>query len=157
MVNKKLEKAIEFMRINNCSECVAISGYKKKEALDRYTTGNHEIMCVFCNKENIKSDVTEIDNCYVFEPLNPVVKGHLLVVNKRHTKDFTSDADVFAETCKVASDVAFNIGGDFGIAISMQSLGFPNKNPNSRNASEKPLQILSVFQQQKTKFADTVA
>ena len=75
-------------------------------------------MCVFCSKENIKSDVKEIENCYVFEPLNPVVKGHLLVVNKKHTKDFTSDADIFAETCKVASDVAFNIGGDFNLITS---------------------------------------
>lgn len=54
----------------------------------------------------------------VFEPLNPVTKGHLLVVNRRHTDDFTSDSVVFAETSKVASEVANKIGGEYNLITS---------------------------------------
>ena len=74
--------------------------------------------CVFCDKEKIKSDVKEIDNCYIFEPLDPVTKGHLLVVNKSHTKDFTDDSQIFSETCRVASELANEIGGDFNLITS---------------------------------------
>jgi histidine triad (HIT) family protein len=74
--------------------------------------------CVFCDESKIKSKVTEIDNCLVFEPLDPVVKGHLLVVNKSHTNDFTDDSETFSQTCKVASEVAMEIGGEFNLITS---------------------------------------
>lgn len=54
----------------------------------------------------------------VFEPLNPVVKGHLLVVNKRHSKDFTDKPMIFAETAKVAAEVAAEKGGDYNLITS---------------------------------------
>ena len=74
--------------------------------------------CVFCDIEKINSKVQTIGNCLVFEPLNPVTKGHLLVVNKVHTKDFTDDSSVFAETCKIASEIAKEKGGDFNLITS---------------------------------------
>lgn len=75
-------------------------------------------MCVFCDREKIKSDVREYENCLIFTPLNPIVPGHLLVVNKVHTGDFTSDYTIFGETCIVASKIANEIGGDFNLITS---------------------------------------
>ena len=75
-------------------------------------------MCVFCDKEKILSNVVEVGNCYVFEPLNPVVPGHLLVVNKKHTEDFTDDPEVFAETAKVASEWANSFNGEWNLITS---------------------------------------
>lgn len=75
-------------------------------------------MCVFCDKDKIKSDIIEIENCYIFEPLNPVIPGHLLVVNKIHFDDFTSDEDLYAETSKIASRIAKIRGGDFNLITS---------------------------------------
>jgi histidine triad (HIT) family protein len=74
--------------------------------------------CVFCDKSKIKSIVTERGNCYVFEPLNPVVPGHLLVVHRTHTKDFTDNHYTFAQTAFVASKVAKEMGGDFNLITS---------------------------------------
>lgn len=74
--------------------------------------------CIFCRKNEIKSEVFDFGSCWVFEPLNPVVEGHLLVVNKHHTEDFTDNQDVFAETCRVASSVAKLKGGDFNLITS---------------------------------------
>lgn len=44
--------------------------------------------CVFCEKiENEKGLLTVIRECAIFEPLNPVVTGHLLVVPIKHVAD----------------------------------------------------------------------
>ncbi len=75
-------------------------------------------MCVFCNIEGIKSTVTKRDGCLVFEPLNPVVTGHLLVVNEIHTTDFTDDSEIFGKTCVVASKIADELGGDYNLITS---------------------------------------
>lgn len=77
--------------------------------------------CVFCDKDKIKSNVVEIDECYVFEPLNPIVDGHLLIVHKTHTMDFTDNIDIFAEACRVASKVANLHGGDYNLITSKGS------------------------------------
>lgn len=74
--------------------------------------------CVFCDASKIVSKLMELENCWIFEPLNPVVEGHLLVVNKKHSKDFTDNAKLFAETSEVASLVAKKIGGDFNLITS---------------------------------------
>lgn len=74
--------------------------------------------CVFCDIKKIKSEVTERAGCYIFEPLNPVTPGHLLVVNKRHSKDFTDGPMLFAHTAKVAADIAAEKGGDFNLITS---------------------------------------
>ena len=77
-------------------------------------------MCVFCDPK-IKSQITYIDDCMIFTPLNPVVEGHLLVVPVKHVSDFTVDPDVTAKVAKVASTLAKNIGGDFNIISSKGS------------------------------------
>jgi histidine triad (HIT) family protein len=75
-------------------------------------------MCVFCDIDKIKSAKIEYrgmgNMVMVFEPLNPVVPGHLLVVNKRHSEDFTDKPMVFAETAKVAAEK----GGAYNLITS---------------------------------------
>lgn len=78
--------------------------------------------CVFCDISKIKAKVNRHGaNCIYFEPLNPVVKGHLLVVNTRHSKDFTDKTKLFAETAKAAGEIAKKIGGDFNLITSKGS------------------------------------
>jgi len=74
--------------------------------------------CVFCDTEKIKSTVIDYGNCLVFEPLNPVVKGHLLVIPKVHTRSFTDNADISGEVMRVASLVAGERGGDYNLITS---------------------------------------
>lgn len=79
-------------------------------------------MCVFCDIDKIESAKIEYRGMggmvMVFEPLNPVVPGHLLVVNKRHSEDFTDKPMVFAETAKVAAEVAAEKGGAYNLITS---------------------------------------
>lgn len=75
-------------------------------------------MCVFCDIEKIKSNVFKKDGCLIFEPLNPVVAGHLLVVNEIHTTDFTDYHRIFGETSAVASKIAAELGGNFNLITS---------------------------------------
>ncbi len=69
--------------------------------------------CVFCGK--FKEDSGDIIH---FEPLSPVVKGHLLVVHRKHTKDFTNGDEVFAEVAKYAARLARDLGGDWNLITS---------------------------------------
>ncbi len=62
--------------------------------------------CPFCDIRKIKSSVIEYNDCLIFEPLNPVVEGHLFVVPKQHIQDFTKDSAIFAHVAKVASQYA---------------------------------------------------
>lgn len=74
--------------------------------------------CVFCDINKIKSDVREVDGCFVFEPLNPIVKGHLLVVNKVHTNDFADNPAIFSLTSMTAAKIASENGGDYNLITS---------------------------------------
>lgn len=56
--------------------------------------------------------------CYIFEPLNPVCEGHLLVVNKHHTTDFTDNTSLFGHTAQVAATVAILDGKDYNLITS---------------------------------------
>lgn len=59
--------------------------------------------CVFCAKfEGIPEDTHVID----FEPLNPVVPGHRLVVPRKHVSDFAEDPETTAEAMKYAASLA---------------------------------------------------
>lgn len=78
------------------------------------TAGN----CPFCVTENIKSIVQDYGNCLIFEPLNPVVEGHLLVIPKKHVHDFTEDAEISAEVMRVASLYAGLHGGEYNLITS---------------------------------------
>jgi histidine triad (HIT) family protein len=75
--------------------------------------------CVFCGKDKIKSNIFEVGGCYIFEPLNPVVPGHLLVVPKTHITDFAVQDLMAAETFKVASYwVREHLKGDYNLITS---------------------------------------
>ena len=54
----------------------------------------------------------------VFEPLNPVTPGHLLVVPKTHVEDFASDPFVSAQAMGLAASIAAEQGGDFNLITS---------------------------------------
>ena len=75
--------------------------------------------CVFCDREKIKSPIAfESDKVIAFEPLNPVTKGHLLVVPKKHVSDFTDDPETFLETALAASVMAAELGGAYNLITS---------------------------------------
>lgn len=78
----------------------------------------HNIACVFCDREKITNVVKEFGDCIVFEPLNPVTPGHLLVVPKKHVQDFTADDKVVLEVFKAASFIADSFGGDYNLITS---------------------------------------
>jgi histidine triad (HIT) family protein len=75
------------------------------------------VECPFCNfdKSKILYDYADV---IVFEPLNPVVEGHLLVVPIKHVVDFTDDAQVTGHVMEVASLVAGMNGGDYNLITS---------------------------------------
>lgn len=74
--------------------------------------------CPFCDINKIKSKVVDYGTCIAFEPLNPVVEGHLLVVPKEHVSDFTEDSETTAETMRVASMIANVGGGEYNLITS---------------------------------------
>jgi histidine triad (HIT) family protein len=63
--------------------------------------------CVFCDIVNGQAPKPEhfsdIADVVIFEPLNPVTWGHLLVVPKRHVQDAGEDPDVTAAAMRTAS------------------------------------------------------
>ena len=75
--------------------------------------------CVFCEKINGGKGFDYINSeVVVFSPLNPVIKGHLLVVPIKHVQDFTEDETVSARTMFAASILAKNINNDFNLITS---------------------------------------
>lgn len=79
-----------------------------------------KVDCPFCVPEKIASPIEYYlnDEVMVFEPLNPVTKGHLLVVPRVHIKDFTEYSDVGTKTFIVASQIAEEKGGAFNLITS---------------------------------------
>lgn len=69
------------------------------------------IDCVFCNPDKIKSEVmwmfaADGSENLVFEPLEPITPGHLLVVPALHVESATEDPLVTAMSAGVAARVA---------------------------------------------------
>lgn len=62
--------------------------------------------CIFCNKIQNENVAYLGGDVVYFKPLEPVTKGHLLVVPIKHVKDFTENPDLTAETMKQASILA---------------------------------------------------
>lgn len=67
--------------------------------------------CVFCDERKIASTVEHMYGAdgsihFVFEPLRPVVPGHLLVVPMLHVGDATEEPLVTAMAAGVAARVA---------------------------------------------------
>jgi histidine triad (HIT) family protein len=64
-----------------------------------------EELCVFCKKiadEQLGGDVV------AFPPLNPVTKGHWLVVPTKHAEDVSEDPQISARVMEVAAEIARN-------------------------------------------------
>jgi histidine triad (HIT) family protein len=70
--------------------------------------------CVFCEKFNKRPEGDHL----VFEPLNPVVEGHLLVIHREHTDDFTENPIISGQLTERASLVAKIKGGDYNLITS---------------------------------------
>lgn len=71
--------------------------------------------CVFCDIRDGKEPATFLQpkwwsDVMVFEPLNPVVPGHLLVVPKKHVADFTENSEVSGLTMRYAASFARDLG-----------------------------------------------
>jgi len=67
--------------------------------------------CPFCPMFS-SEDIIDI------EPLNPVIKGHRLVIPREHVADFTEDGKVLARCMEYASKLAEKLGGDFNLITS---------------------------------------
>ena len=69
--------------------------------------------CIFCkiiNKETLADILFENATCLVFTPLNPITKGHVLIVPKTHYQDiFDIDTDALIELVSVAQKNAHDI------------------------------------------------
>lgn len=75
--------------------------------------------CPFCNREEMKKKALyDYGDCYVIEPLNPVVDGHLLVIPVRHIQDFSEDAIEAGRVMQVASLVAGLKGLEYNLITS---------------------------------------
>lgn len=62
--------------------------------------------CVFCDLIGRGDYIERSGGVVTFEPLNPVVPGHLLVVPVEHVQDALSDTGITALTMLRAADVA---------------------------------------------------
>lgn len=74
--------------------------------------------CVFCDTSKINSKIRDHGDVMVFEPLNPVVQGHLLVVPKAHVSDFAENKQISSRTMEVAAEIAAHLGGDYNLITS---------------------------------------
>lgn len=82
--------------------------------------------CVFCDTEKIQSEIEMMYGAdssahYVFEPLNPVVPGHLLVVPALHVQDATEEPLATA----MAAGVAARVAQRYRAANIITSIGVP--------------------------------
>jgi histidine triad (HIT) family protein len=65
--------------------------------------------CPFCEIVAGRAPATfvhEWSDTIAIVPLNPVVEGHILVIPKRHVRDFASDPAVSADTMRRAAQLA---------------------------------------------------
>lgn len=80
--------------------------------------------CVFCDiaagrVDKMPSHFADIGDSVIFEPLNPVTSGHLLVVPKRHVRNAAEDPGLTASVMRAASVLA----GTWPAANIITSLG----------------------------------
>lgn len=75
--------------------------------------------CVFCDYAGPSPVLYDDASGFVIEPINPVVRGHVIVVCKYHIRDFAEDATFFGETAMVATVYAQMEGlGDCNLITS---------------------------------------
>ena len=70
--------------------------------------------CVFCKKFEGRHE----GSVNIFEPLNPVVPGHMLVVPFKHVTDFTDDPKTTALVMADAASYAKRMGGEWNLITS---------------------------------------
>lgn len=71
---------------------------------------NDRDSCIFCRIIDGKTPANDLwtwPEAVAFTPLNPVTKGHILVVPKEHVADATVDPEISALTMAAAADVAY--------------------------------------------------
>lgn len=59
--------------------------------------------CPFCDYAGPSPILAEYGAAIVFEPLNPVVEGHVLVVPRAHAEDFADSPEIAEVTMRAAS------------------------------------------------------
>lgn len=74
--------------------------------------------CPFCDVKKIASPVKSYGDVLVFEPLDPVVEGHRLVVPRQHVADFAENPKLTAKVMMIAAEIAQKEGGEFNIITS---------------------------------------
>lgn len=68
--------------------------------------------CPFCDIVNGRATATvvrEWDDALCIVPLNPVVRGHVLVIPKRHVQSVFSDPEVSAATMRRAAEMLHGV------------------------------------------------
>lgn len=74
--------------------------------------------CVFCDRIRTRQFDYSDNYAVCFQPLNPVVPGHFLVVPRFHVRDFMENPEVSAKAFACASWVATALGYDSANVIT---------------------------------------
>ncbi len=69
--------------------------------------------CIFCeivNKKEKAKIIFENEHCLVFESAEPIAKGHVLIVPKKHCQDiFDIDPSILSELVVVSQKIATDL------------------------------------------------
>lgn len=68
--------------------------------------------CPFCDYEGPSEIVKDFGDAFVIEPLNPVCRGHMLVIPRRHVAEFAADPDLSGYVMSCAARYATWAGWD---------------------------------------------
>lgn len=74
--------------------------------------------CPFCLRVRNGEFIGGDHRAVIFEPLNPVTPGHLLIVPRTHVKDAAAAPDITAYTYEVAARAAKELGEQFNLITS---------------------------------------
>jgi histidine triad (HIT) family protein len=74
--------------------------------------------CIFCDPSKIRGVIFHDQESVVFEPLNPVVGGHICIAPITHVTDFTENPHISGRIMEIAANVAARLGGDFNLITS---------------------------------------
>lgn len=81
--------------------------------------------CTFCAiiAGHVPADIVQTwPDSIAFRPLDPVNDDHLLVVPRRHARDFGTDPFVAAATAARASELVDAMGGDWNVIVNIGHL-----------------------------------
>lgn len=74
--------------------------------------------CIFCDLSKIKGVISHDQESVVFQPLNPVVEGHICIAPVQHVADFTENPQVSGRIMEIAANLAARLGGDYNLVTS---------------------------------------